>query len=85
LTQEFRRFIEPVSTWLLKIAFALGRGLIQLTLSIFVAFFLFRDGLSAAQRLITGVERIGGERGKHLLTVAGNTVRGVVYGIWAPP
>src|SRR5262252_129740 len=28
-----------------------------------------------------GVERIGGERGRHLLTVAGNTVRGVVYGI----
>jgi predicted PurR-regulated permease PerM len=27
------------------------------------------------------VERIGGERGKHLLTVAGNTIRGVVYGI----
>jgi predicted PurR-regulated permease PerM len=31
--------------------------------------------------LIVGVEHIGGERGRHLLTVAGNTVRGVVYGI----
>ena len=81
LSQESRRFIEPASAWLLKIALALGRGLIQLALSIFVAFFLFRDGLSAAERLITGVERIGGERGRHLLTVAGNTVRGVVYGI----
>jgi predicted PurR-regulated permease PerM len=81
LSQETKRFIEPVSTWLLKIALALGRGLIQLALSIFVAFFLFRDGLSAAQRLVTGVERIGGARGRHLLTVAGNTVRGVVYGI----
>jgi predicted PurR-regulated permease PerM len=79
--QESRRFIEPVSTWLLKIALALGRGLLQLALSVFVAFFLFRDGLSAAQRLIAAVERIGGERGRHLLTVAGNTVRGVVYGI----
>jgi predicted PurR-regulated permease PerM len=81
LAQESRRFIEPASAWLLKIALALGRGLLQLALSIFVVFFLFRDGLSAAQRLITGVERIGGERGRHLLTVAGNTVRGVVYGI----
>ena len=81
LAQEFRRFVEPVSTWLLKIALALGRGLLELALSIFVAFFLFRDGLSAAERLIMGVERIGGERGRHLLTVAGNTVRGVVYGI----
>jgi predicted PurR-regulated permease PerM len=81
LNQEFRRFVEPVSAWLLTIALALGRGLLELALSIFVAFFLFRDGLSAAERLITGVERIGGERGRHLLTVAGNTVRGVVYGI----
>ena len=31
--------------------------------------------------LTTAVERIGGEQGKHLLTVAGKTVRGVVYGI----
>jgi predicted PurR-regulated permease PerM len=31
--------------------------------------------------LTTAVERIAGEQGKHLLTVAGKTVRGVVYGI----
>lgn len=81
LSQETKRLLEPVSSGLLKIALGLGSGLLQLTLSIFVAFFLFRDGLSAAQRLITGVERIGGPRGRYLLTVAGNTVRGVVYGI----
>lgn len=81
LVQEIRRFIEPASAWLLKIAIVLGGGLLELTLSIFVAFFLFRDGVSAAQRLIMAVERIGGEQGRHLLTVAGNTVRGVVYGI----
>jgi len=81
LAAASRRFIEPVSAWLLRITFALGGGLLELTLSIFIAFFLFRDGLSAAERLITGVERIGGARGRHLLSVAGNTVRGVVYGI----
>ena len=78
---EAQRFIEPVSSWLLRAGLALGRGLLELALSIFIAFFLFRDGVAAAERLTTGVERIGGERGKHLLTVAGNTVRGVVYGI----
>jgi len=81
LLHESQRLIQPVTTWLLKLALGLGAGLLELTLSIFVAFFLFRDGLSLAQRLVTGVERIGGERGRHLLTVAGNTVRGVVYGI----
>jgi predicted PurR-regulated permease PerM len=78
---EAQRLIEPASSWLLKGGIALGGGLIQLALSIFIAFFLFRDGVAAAGRLTTAVERIGGERGKHLLTVAGNTVRGVVYGI----
>jgi len=78
---EGRQFIEPVSAWLLKSGLKLGGGVIQLALSIFIAFFLFRDGVAVAEQLTTAVERISGERGKHLLTVAGQTIRGVVYGI----
>ena len=81
LWAEAQRFIEPVSSWLLKAGLALGGGVMELALSIFIAFFLFRDGAAVGQRLTASVERIGGERGQHLLTVAGNTVRGVVYGI----
>jgi predicted PurR-regulated permease PerM len=81
LWAQAQRFIEPVSAWLLKAGLALGGGLLQLALSILIAFFLFRDGVSLAERLTTAVDRIGGERGKHLLTVANKTVRGVVYGI----
>jgi predicted PurR-regulated permease PerM len=81
LLETAKRFIEPVSGWLLGVGLALGRGLLQLALSILVAFFLFRDGGKAAERLTTAVDRIAGERGRHLLAVAGNTVRGVVYGI----
>jgi predicted PurR-regulated permease PerM len=81
LLHEAQKLLEPMGGWLLKIGWVLGNGIIELALSIFIAFFLFRDGASAAERLTNAVERIGGERGKHLLTVAGNTVRGVVYGI----
>ena len=81
LWTEAQRIIEPASSWLLRGGLALGGGLIQLALSIFVAFFLFRDGLAAGGLLTTAVERIGGEPGKHLLTVAGKTILGVVYGI----
>jgi len=81
LWAQTQRFIEPVSAWLLKRGLALGGGLMQLALSIVIAFFMFRDGVAAAGHLSTAVERIGGEQGKHLLTVAGQTVRGVVYGI----
>src|SRR5438552_6507831 len=81
LLEATKRFIEPVASWLLIAGVAIGSGLLQLALSIFIAFFLFRDGLAVAERLTTSIERIGGERGAHLLEVAGNTVRGVVYGI----
>jgi len=81
LWTEAQRIIEPAGAWLLKGGLALGSGLIQLALSIFIAFFLFRDGVSVAKHLIDMVDHIGGERGKHLLTVAGKTIRGVVYGI----
>ena len=81
LWAEAQPYIEKTGALLLVFGLALGRGVLELGLSIFVAFFLFRDGLAAAERLTKGVERIGGERGRHLLTVAGNTIRGVVYGI----
>ena len=81
LWAEAQRLIEPVSSWLLKGGLVLGGGLIQLAISIFIAFFLFRDGVSIGRRVTHVVERIGGERGNHLLIVAGKTVRGVVYGI----
>lgn len=81
LWTEAQRLIEPASSWLLKGGLALGGGLMQLALSIFIAFFLFRDGVAVSGRLTHVVERIGGERGRHLLAVAGKTVRGVVYGI----
>ena len=81
LWTEAQRFIEPVSSWLLKIGLAVGAGVFELALSIFIAFFLFRDGVAVGARLAAVIERIGGTRGGHLLTVAGKTVRGVVYGI----
>jgi predicted PurR-regulated permease PerM len=81
LWAEAQRLIEPLTAWVLKGGLLLGGGLIQLALSIFIAFFLFRDGVSAAKLLNTVVDRIGGERGGHLLAIAGKTIRGVVYGI----
>jgi len=81
LLEATKRFIEPVGTWLLMGSVAIGSGLLRLALSNFIAFFLFRDGLALGERLTTSVQRIGGERGLHLLKVATNTVRGVVYGI----
>lgn len=77
--------LGQASVWLQRAVFAtgrvLGKGAIEVLLSVFLAFFLLRDGVAIVERLSTGMHRIGGERGRHLLFVAGNTVRGVVYGI----
>jgi len=81
LLEKSKEWLHPVSAGLLKGGLLLGHGLMQLTLSIFIAFFLFRHGSLAADRLGATVGRISGEQGKHLLMVAGNTIRGVVYGI----
>ena len=81
LVQEARKLIEPVGAWLLGAGLKLGAGLLELALSVLIAFFLLRNGTDVAANLNAGIERIAGERGRHLLEVAGHTVRGVVYGI----
>jgi predicted PurR-regulated permease PerM len=81
LWRAARPLIEPVTARLLKGGLKLGTGLAQLALSIFITFFLLRNGARVAENLTAGIRRIGGDRGRHLLQVAGNTVRGVVYGI----
>lgn len=76
-----RKLATPVSKWLLSAGLAFGEGLLHLTLSVLTAYFLYRDGTAVAARLRSGMERIAGIRARHLLEVAGNTVKGVVYGI----
>jgi predicted PurR-regulated permease PerM len=49
--------------------------------SAFLAFFLLRDAPELSERLAVTVERLAGDRGRHLIKVAGDTVRGVIYGI----
>jgi len=75
------KLINWSKSWLPKAGLAIGRGMMEVGLSVFLAFFFFRNGDSAAARLQAAVGRIAGERGRHLVEVAGNTVRGVVYGI----
>lgn len=74
--------IDPVSKWLLAAGATLGRGVIELALSMFLAFFFFRDGEKLGQQALAVAQRLGGDEGDHLLrVVAGGTIRGVVYGI----
>jgi predicted PurR-regulated permease PerM len=66
---------------LIAAGLAVGQGVTQVLLSAFLAFFLLRDAAVLSDRLSIVVDRLAGGRGKHLLKVAGDTVRGVIYGI----
>ena len=60
---------------------AVGQGVTQILLSAFLAFFLLRDAPMLSERLAVAMDRLAGGRGRHLIKVAGGTVRGVIYGI----
>ncbi len=81
LMQKMQEWIQPAGRLLLKGGLMLGHGVIELALSIFIAFFFFRDGAKIVERLNVVAARLSGERGGRLLEVAGKTIRGVVYGI----
>ncbi len=81
LIEPIKRALPEMSKWLLSSGIALGNGVLQLSLSVFILFFLYRDGEALAQRMDTAMNRIGGERARTLLKLAGSTVKGVVNGI----
>jgi predicted PurR-regulated permease PerM len=77
------KLLVSAKDWLIKLGLAVGQGVTQVLLSAFLAFFLLRDAPVLAERLAVAVERLAGQRGRHLIKVAGNTVRGVIFGILA--
>jgi predicted PurR-regulated permease PerM len=81
LLDEARKYFEPIKDALLASGATVLGGTLQLALSIFIAFFFFRDGDAVVGRVRAAVDRIAGERGQRLAGVAAVTVRGVVLGI----
>ena len=79
--EDLRKYIEPARKIALASGATFAAAVLQLALSIFIAFFFFRDGEIVVERLRGATERIAGERGFQLAVVAATTVRGVVLGI----
>ncbi|HKQ24941.1 MAG TPA: AI-2E family transporter [Burkholderiales bacterium] len=81
LIEEMKNLIAPAREVLLKTGGFLVAGVLQLALSVLVAFFLFRDGDAVAARVRDAASRVAGPDSRRLLDVAGKTVNSVVYGI----
>jgi predicted PurR-regulated permease PerM len=81
LASHLREWVGPAQSLILQAARTIGSGLLGLALSVFILFFLYRDGTLIADHLLMSLTRLGGPTAIRLLAVAGSTIRGVVYGI----
>jgi predicted PurR-regulated permease PerM len=81
LAQLGKQLFEPTRKFLLATAGLIGQGLLELTLVVFIAFFFYRDGRALAARLGQLADKIGGELGWRMLTLARTTIMGVMIGI----
>ena len=78
---DLRPYITESTNWILQTAASLGQGIIEVGLSLIIAFFMYRDGRLLGSYLSTATERFIGPRAKNLIDLAGATTRGVIYGI----
>ena len=81
LTAELTQYLIPLRDWALRNAANLGGGVLYLSLSVFIAFFFYRDGAVLSERLEALFDRVGGKQAPGLLRIAGDTIKSVVYGI----
>jgi predicted PurR-regulated permease PerM len=81
LSASLQEYAAPTSQKLIHLGGVIGRGLMDVTLGVLIAYFFFRYGTRVAVRLDNLIERFGGKRGQHILDVSKNTLIGVVYGI----
>jgi len=81
-TAEVGHIMDLLKNATVRVVRAIGHGILQTILSLFVGFFIFRDGETLAARLRTVIVRIAGtQRGPRLLRLAHATIIGVIFGI----
>ena len=77
-----KRLADPAKTMLIAMGAAIGEGLIQIVIALFVAFFFYRDGERVRNLLHEAMARLAGaDRGTRLVATAQGAIRGVVYGL----
>ena len=81
LAEALQRFSQPAQQGLFKAGLILGDGVLQLSLTAFIAFFFYRDGAALMAAAQTAGQRIAGYLAPGLMQTIGGTIQGVVYGL----
>ncbi|MBV2133052.1 AI-2E family transporter [Pseudomonas sp. MAP12] len=74
-------YLGEVGNWLLARSAQLGKGVLELVLSLVLLFFFYRDGPRMAEYTRSLLERLMGERADHYLALVAGTVQRVVNGV----
>ena len=81
LTAALETFAKPAQAAALAAGRVVGKGALDMTISVFIAFFFFLHGEALAGRLRIALKRLTGVRATYLLGIVRSTVSGVIYGI----
>ncbi len=76
-----KRLLEPTRAFLVAVGGVLAGGIVQLTLAVFIGFFLYRDGDPLVATIRGATSRLAGALADPMLSTIGNTVVGVMYGL----
>ena len=81
LIMELQKLAEPAQAMAIAGGRVVGRGVLDIALSVFLAFFFFLNGEVLANRLGVALRHLSGDRAAYLTSIARGTVTGVIYGI----
>ena len=76
-----RPYLGQIGNWVLARSAQLGGGMLELTLSLVLVFFFYRDGPLMADKVRRGLERLIGVRAEHYQNLVAGTVQRVVNGV----
>lgn len=81
LLMSLRPYLGEVGNWLLARSAQIGRGMLELALSLVFVFFFYRDGPRLAELIYRMLHRLIGEQAGHYIDLVAATVQRVVNGV----
>lgn len=81
LVRLLQHALEPTRVLIVGAGKAVGQGLLQMVIAVFIAFFFYRDGDRLVDALRRTLDRVAGALSGEMLDIIEGTVRGVIFGI----
>ncbi|MFA5372011.1 MAG: AI-2E family transporter [Sideroxydans sp.] len=76
-----KRVLEPAKDILMASGMMLGQGVMEMSLSVFICFFFYRDGVVLNNFLNVVMARTIGAHAENIVIIINKTVRNVMYGL----